>query len=78
MTNSSLHIGKLGILGGSGLYNIKIDSYGRRKWKRPKWNGSTCVNSTSGWLYNPESKWHWAVPGPFFDWDNKDKYCSNF
>ena len=26
MTNSSLDIGKLGILGGSGLYNIQIDN----------------------------------------------------
>ncbi len=26
MTNSSLNVGKLGILGGSGLYNIKIDN----------------------------------------------------
>ena len=26
MTNSFLNVGKLGILGGSGLYNIKIDN----------------------------------------------------
>ena len=53
MTDSSLNVGKFGILGGSGLYNIKIDNVNEIDIDTPygkpsdsfrtgsiKWNGS--------------------------------------